>query len=219
MQNQTNNPTKSVIIYGPQGSEKPKYAARMLEYFGLTTVNEDWYPGDALPDGTLALTDMPNAEGARLLSEVIAEMDEKDKKQNSEKAWAERMARMMLEDLTYKLEKYGEDSEHYKKQQQTAGAMIRGSLLEILAAAIAYWDQNQQKQTPELELNPEKIICTECRYYQKLENDYRIYEVCNHSQARNIINGGPRSCDYMRTVICGQRGALFERPAVIDARL
>lgn len=68
-------------------------------------------------------------------------------------------------------------------------------------------------------LNPEKIICTECRYYQKLENDYRIYEVCNHSQARNIINGGARSCDYMRTVICGQQGALFERPAVIDARL
>ena len=60
--------------------------------------------------------------------------------------WAERMSRMMLEDLNTKLNEFGENSEQYLKQQKTAQTTLKGSLIEILDAAIAHWDQNRCKQ-------------------------------------------------------------------------
>lgn len=50
--------TKSVIVYGPQGSGKTKNAAALAAHFGLTKIIDgDWTPGDRIPKtGALILT-------------------------------------------------------------------------------------------------------------------------------------------------------------------
>jgi hypothetical protein len=49
--------TKSVVVFGPQGCGKSRYAGAFREHFGLTEVVDDWSPGDDAPrTGALILT-------------------------------------------------------------------------------------------------------------------------------------------------------------------
>jgi len=53
--------------------------------------------------------------------------------------WAERICRMMLEDLTRVMNESGENSEAYKRQLKHAVSALEGSLLEVIQAALNHW--------------------------------------------------------------------------------
>jgi hypothetical protein len=55
---------KSVIVYGPQGCGKTRWAERIAKHFGLTRIVDGWGCSVFLPHGTLYLTN--NEEDVRL---------------------------------------------------------------------------------------------------------------------------------------------------------
>lgn len=64
----------------------------------------------------------------------------------------------------------------------------------------------------EPENTPAKIICAECRYYEKTTGKGPVYHLCRHEQARCIISGQPQECREIRSRrgVCKEEGQLFE---------
>lgn len=61
------NATRSIIVYGPQGSGKTYYAPVLMKYFGLTKLIDNCVPGDRIPStGALILTIFQPHEFSRM---------------------------------------------------------------------------------------------------------------------------------------------------------
>ncbi len=52
----------STIIYSKQGSGKSTQTEKLAKRFGATVILDEWAPGDPLPEGALALTNVPHPE-------------------------------------------------------------------------------------------------------------------------------------------------------------
>jgi serine kinase of HPr protein (carbohydrate metabolism regulator) len=48
-----------VIIHGPQGCGKTRYATELLKHYGCKRLVDDWRPNQRLRDGDMALTCEP----------------------------------------------------------------------------------------------------------------------------------------------------------------
>ncbi|SFI74696.1 hypothetical protein [Nitrosomonas sp. Nm34] len=64
----------SAIIYGPQGCGKTRNAEKLAKYFGLSNILDKFGPGQELPEDTLALTHVPDMEGALNYDDVMLAM-------------------------------------------------------------------------------------------------------------------------------------------------
>ena len=65
----------SIIIYGSAGSGKSKHKYALANHFGLSLIIEEWKTGDELPDDTLALTNVPDIDGAINFNEVASALN------------------------------------------------------------------------------------------------------------------------------------------------
>lgn len=61
--------------FAPQGAGKSVAADRLARHFRATVVVDEWSPGVPLPEGGLALTNVPGVKGARMLADVLADLD------------------------------------------------------------------------------------------------------------------------------------------------
>ncbi len=62
--------TTSIVIYGPNGCGKSRYAVALAKHFGKTRIVDDWTPGSRLDDDTLALTNVPHQGAVPFLKAV-----------------------------------------------------------------------------------------------------------------------------------------------------
>lgn len=53
------NQNRPTIIHGPQGCGKSRNSPALLALFGAETVIDEWDGQDPIPDGALALTNVP----------------------------------------------------------------------------------------------------------------------------------------------------------------
>lgn len=53
------NSPKVVVVSAPQGAGKNIHAEQLMRMFGCTTVVDEWDGVSELPDGALALTNLP----------------------------------------------------------------------------------------------------------------------------------------------------------------
>lgn len=63
----------SVIVYGPAGCGKTRFAKRLMKHFGMSRVIDEWKPGDEIPDNCLMLTEQP-CKGGIPFTQVAKEL-------------------------------------------------------------------------------------------------------------------------------------------------
>jgi len=62
---------RPVIVYGPQACGKTTNAQALAQAYGCTSVVDDWTPGEPIPAGALALTNVPGVPAAIPFAEAM----------------------------------------------------------------------------------------------------------------------------------------------------
>ena len=62
---------KSVIVYGPPGCGKTRNKKLLMMYFNLSKVQDEWSPGQDVPEDTLLLTTVPMPPVFTLKTEYV----------------------------------------------------------------------------------------------------------------------------------------------------